>query len=199
MKPLPLLLCSVLLLAGCSTSKKFDFKTAYKFSQYDYSKQASSTNPKQEDLVASTNSQVLTIPSKLPGSSLQPDQAQIRPHLKDLSRSDLRQIRRELKQEIKSLDSEIKSLEASKRIAPEEERGKFESSITEKKVQRDVAKAMNHKIFLGILIGAAGLVLLIIGGSTLGAIGGIALVVGLVLVVWGFIEKGSFRDLTKLI
>jgi len=52
---------------------------------------------------------------------------------------------------------------------------------------------MNRKIFLGILIGAAGLVLLIIGGSTLGAIGGIGLVVGLVLIVWGFIVKGSLE------
>ena len=89
-------------------------------------------------------------------------------------------------------DSEIKSLEERKSAAPEEDRVKLENSIVDKQVQRDAAKSLSGKIFLGILIGAAGLVLLIIGGSTLGAIGGIALVVGLVLVVWGFIEKGSF-------
>ena len=192
MKPLHLVLCSILLVGGCSTSKKFNFNAAYKFSYYDYSKQSVSPSPPADNLVASTDSEILVIPPKISDGSLRTAQPQFKPDLKDLSQTELKQIRKELKQEIRSLDSEIESLEKSKKLVPEQDRSTFESSITEKKVQRDAVKAMNHKIFLGILIGAAGLVLIIIGGSTLGAVGGIALVVGLVLIVWGLIEKGSF-------
>ena len=193
MKPLHLVLCSILLMGGCSTSKKFNFNAAYKFSYYDYSKQSVSPSPPADNLVASTDSEILVIPSKKPEVVLHTGRSKFQSDTKDVSRAELKQIRKELKREIKSINSEIKVLEKSKRIAPEKERSKFESSITEKKVQKEAAKAMNRKIFLGILIGAAGLVLIIIGGSTLGPIGGIALVVGLVLIVWGFIEKGSLE------
>ena len=55
MKPLHLVLCSVLLMGGCSTSKKFNFDAAYKFSYYDYSKQSVSPSPPADNLVASSN------------------------------------------------------------------------------------------------------------------------------------------------
>lgn len=190
MKTLTFCALAILVASGCSTSKKFDFNTAYKFSYYDYSKQPASPGTLADNMVASTNSEILVIPSKRPDAGLETGQPQFKPDLKDLSRAELKQIRKELKQEIRSLDSEIKSLEQSKTLAPENERAKFESSIMDRQVQRDAAKALSGKIFIGVIIGLAGLVLLIINVTTW--LGALAVVVGLAFIVWGLIEKGSF-------
>jgi len=59
-----------------------------------------------------------------------------------------------------------------------------------KKVTKEKAtKAIGEKLLIGILVGSAGLILLIVGIEIIGAI---ALVVGLGLIIWYFIEKGSF-------
>ncbi len=177
----------LIIISGCSSSKRFDFKTAYKFGHFKYSKHIPSSNGSKDELMASLNSEHLVIPPKEPSELSSAPQSWLK---QDLSRAELKEIRKELKQEIKSISSEIRTMRKAKKLAPEEEQAKFESGITEKKVERDAAKGLNQKIFLGILIGAAGLVLIIV--DVLPPVGGIALVVGLVLIVWGFIEKGSF-------
>lgn len=63
----------------------------------------------------------------------------------------------------------------------------------DKKIKNHVApdqtKAMNSNVRLGVIVGIIGLLLLILGGgSVLGVIGGIGLVVGLVLILLGVIN-----------
>ena len=50
-------------------------------------------------------------------------------------------------------------------------------------------QGIDGKVYIGAVIGAAGLVLLILGVAS--AVGGLAVVVGLVFIVWGLIEQGS--------
>lgn len=64
----------------------------------------------------------------------------------------------------------------------------------EKKIERKLeakpaaSKSVNSKIYTGVVIGGAGLILMILAGGTLGAIGGLALLVGLGFIVWGLLE-----------
>ncbi len=49
-------------------------------------------------------------------------------------------------------------------------------------------KSVNAKVYTGVVIGAAGLILFILFGGTLGTIGALGVLVGLIFIVWGLLE-----------
>jgi len=169
-------------LSSCSTSK-FNYKSAYKFSHYNYHKSDQSinfSNARDEQVFVSLKP-LKPYPITPSVSVLENLDYSVKKNiasesLKDvkhkLSKTEKRELRRKLKKEIKQIKSELK-VESLKSI---------ESA--------QAGEGMNEKIFIGILVGGAGLILLILKVAS--PLGVLALVAGLGLIVWGFIEKGTF-------
>lgn len=84
-------------------------------------------------------------------------------------------------------------VESKKEIKASHKLQKLTKKI-ERKVERKLEKkaasgvSITGKVYAGLVIGAAGLVLMILGGSTLSAIGSIGLLAGVILIVWGLLE-----------
>lgn len=92
---------------------------------------------------------------------------------------------------LKENETNQKTLE--KQIRKEEKRAQKEvrkQLLTEiKDVKGTEAKeAMNQKVFIGIVIAAAGIIIAILASSGLGAV---AIIVGVGLIAWGIIEQGT--------
>ncbi|MEJ2005398.1 MAG: hypothetical protein P8X57_10625 [Cyclobacteriaceae bacterium] len=93
-------------------------------------------------------------------------------------------------------NSEADQKEISKQIRKEEKRAHKEVKkqlVRElkdiKKVNdHDASKAMNQKIFIGIVVAAAGIIVAILASGSLGAI---AIIIGVGLIAWGIIEQGG--------
>ncbi len=96
--------------------------------------------------------------------------------------------------ELKASDLDQKTLE--KEIRKEEKRAHKEvkkqliKEIKEIKDTKDSEdqNAMNRKVFIGIIVAAAGIIIAILAS---GAVGSIAIIVGVGLIAWGLIEQGS--------
>ena len=87
------------------------------------------------------------------------------------------ELKKEIRQELRRVKSEIK----------EYKRG---NTSTSPNVQStNATQEITGKVYIGAVIGAAGLVLLILNVAS--GIGGLAVVIGLVFIVWGLIEQGS--------
>jgi hypothetical protein len=92
---------------------------------------------------------------------------------------------------LKASEADQKVLE--KQIRKEEKRAQREvkkellKEIKEVK-KADATKAMNQKIFIGIVIAGAGIVIAILASGGLGAV---AIIVGVGLIAWGIIEQGG--------
>lgn len=94
---------------------------------------------------------------------------------------------RELKEsnlDEKSLKKEIRKEE---KRAHKEVKRQLIKEIKEVKNTED-KEAMNRKVYIGIIIAAAGIVVAILAS---GAVGAIAIIVGVGLIAWGLIEQGS--------
>jgi len=97
-------------------------------------------------------------------------------------------------EEIKKTDADQK--EIAKEIRKEEKRAHKavkKQLVRElkdiKKVDgQEATKAMNQKIFIGIVVAAAGIIVAILASGTLGAV---AIIVGVGLIAWGIIEQGG--------
>ena len=178
-------LCFVLLLISCHTSK-FDYKSAYKFSSYNYQKEVDHPAELPSDqLVASTR----PVPDVLGRKSMDIERGgKLMPSyqfsMKDLSRVEKKALRREILNELRTMKQEAKSLKKGN-LVYDNTAVKKNKKVTKEKA----AKAIGGKLLIGILVGSAGLILLIVGVEIIGAI---ALVVGLGLIIWYFIEKGNF-------
>lgn len=153
------------LIASCSSSK-FDYNNAYQFSTHRTVKQQTvvEDNP---ILIASRSTsigQVPVIPERLP--LVNPQQ------IKRLSKKEKQGLIKEIKQIGKNL----------KRLRKEDPaRAEIES--------QKATKALTGKTYAGAVIGIAGLILLILNIAS--PLGVLAFVVGLALVAWGLIERGS--------
>ncbi len=97
-------------------------------------------------------------------------------------------------QEIKN--SESNHAELQKQIKKEEKRARKEVKKQLVRELKDIKKvhgqeatnAMNQKIFIGIVVAAAGIVVAILAS---GGLGSVAIIIGVGLIAWGIIEQGG--------
>lgn len=154
-----------LLVWSCSTSK-FDFNTAYKFSKIDrrVTPTLQSVNPVASlKPTASTNE---TIPSDASLKTMVTEKLPtISEQYKSASKSEKKAIRKQVKEEFKLLRQEVKK--AKKEAAA-----------------KDVV--FNKKMYIGVIILGAGILVAILASGPVGAVG---IIVGIGLVAWGFIEQ----------
>jgi hypothetical protein len=159
--------CLLFLLFSCTTSK-FDYQTAYKFSRIQHHPKVEPTvvNP-----VASLQPQLITVPHYPSDKMLReidsPNDkaAAFIASYKNASKQEKKKIRRQIKEEYKSLRKQVK---LAKKDA----------------VAKDVV--FNQKMYIGLVIFAAGILIAILAS---GAFGAVAIIVGIGLIAWGFIEQ----------
>ena len=193
MKKSSIIFLAALFLGACASSK-FNYKDAYKFSHYDYNKKAETetladkqalvqeeTKPKSENSIdfseaeqplASTEDRVADEPT--PEKAIQKLADKLETHQKAkkdpkvrLSKEEKKNFRKEVKQDFKEIKQQVKELkqEEAKNVS------------------------MNQKVYIGIIIALAGLVIAILASTGIGAL---AIIVGVGLIAWGLIEQGAF-------
>jgi len=94
---------------------------------------------------------------------------------------DNRSFNKEVRKARKELNKEIKNELKSELIKVKKDYRSYKNSVKEKDA---TAKVVNKWVYIGLVVGAAGLVLLI---ASVGTIGGIALVVGVGFIVYGLL------------
>ena len=166
MKNVLLIVGGIFIVAACSTSK-FDYNTAYKFSHYKYQK--SELAPVEP--LASIGP-VHSIGSHMPSdkaikalASSSGATTAFMEHYKNASKQEKKAIRQQVKEQYKSLRKEVK--EAKKEAAT-----------------KDVH--FNKKMYIGLVVFGAGIIIAILAS---GAFGAVAIIVGIGLIAWGFIEQ----------
>ncbi len=106
----------------------------------------------------------------------------------------IKKIVTEHKENVENLkSSDMDQLTLEKEIRKEEKRAHKEVKKQLLKEIKEVKKAedkeaMNKKVYIGIIIAAAGIVIAILASGGLGAV---AIIVGVGLIAWGLIEQGS--------
>ncbi len=166
MKNVFLIVGGIFFVTACSTSK-FDYNTAYKFSHYKYQK--SELAPLEP--LASLQP-VQSIGSHMPSdkaikalaSSSETTTAFMK-HYKQASKQEKKAIRQQVKEDYKSLRKEVK--QARKDLATQ-----------------DIH--FNQKMYIGLVVLGAGILVAILAS---GAVGAVAIIVGIGLIAWGFIEQ----------
>ncbi len=168
------------LLFACSPSK-FKYHQAYKFSQYNYQNDPS----KNDKGTLGTEASVALI------ASTRPD---LNPTMYGDKRLSLSKVDIAL-----SADKEKSNIVVSRKLK-REKRKAFKKDIKAKvkdylkkrkefrKQNKKKGKAMNRKIYTGLIIAGAGLVVAILASGTIGAL---AIIVGIALIAWGLIEEGT--------
>ena len=85
--------------------------------------------------------------------------------------------------------SREKALKQEQKAMRKELKKELKDQVAEiKKVSREQDMSPDRKIYIGLIIGAAGLVVALLASSS---IGGLAIIVGVGLIAWGLIEQGS--------
>lgn len=166
-------------LLSCSSSK-IHYQSAYKFSHYNYQKPVVNPLPLSEnqpiELLASNSPNIDPVALSLPKITFQKvenaEGASDRIHAKSvkgkLTKEEKRAFKKDIRQKVKKVLKERKVL---------------------KKEAKNNKSAMNRKVYTGLIIAAGGLVVAILASGT---IGGLAIIVGVVLIAWGLIEEGSY-------
>ncbi len=164
---------------SCSSSK-FNFDSAYKFSQYDYS----SRNSAQDLKIAEPPTDYLaSIRPSGYGLNDIPKLGQLEriQHLKQLFSTDVSTLTKERRREFrKEVKSELKNLRKLK---------KENKTLVKELKKDDATKRVNSWVYTGLVVGGAGLVLLILDVATI--VGVIALLVGLGFIVYGLLVDGG--------
>lgn len=167
MKNALLIVGGLFFITSCSTSK-FDYQTAYKFRHYSNEKPESAAIEPLASI-----SPVLPISVHLPSDKAIKDltapssdaTATFVEHYKNASKQEKRAIRQQVKQEYKTLRREVKQ-------------AKMEAT------NKDVH--FNQKMYIGLVVFGAGILIAILAS---GAFGAVAIIVGIGLIAWGFIEQ----------
>ena len=165
-------------LFSCSSSK-FKYQEAYKFSTYNYKKtppqpagQAidgdfepiASTNPNLAPVLATRP--LVTIPKVVPMTTTS-EKAPSKQAATTLTKKEKKALRKDFRQQLKQALKDRKAL---------------------KKEAKNKKTAMNRKVYSGLIIAGAGIIVAILVSGTLG---GLAIIVGVALIAWGLIEEGS--------
>lgn len=74
------------------------------------------------------------------------------------------------------------------KMTKSEKRAVLKEAKKDIKALKKQSKITNEKIYWGVIIGLAGLVIAILAS---GSLGGLAILVGLILIIWGLVEQGS--------
>ena len=155
------------LITACSTSK-FDFKTAYKFSHNNY--QPVPKPPATLEPLASTT------PMLIPREHVPSDWSIRERYAEAAAAKFAQQYQQASKQERKAMRKEI--------------RQKLKQARKEVRISQydDPQKTIyfNQKMFIGLVLFAAGVVIAILASGGLGAL---VIVVGVGLIAWGLIEQ----------
>ncbi|MDA0194527.1 MAG: hypothetical protein O2887_13605 [Bacteroidetes bacterium] len=170
-----LLLIVLVIMSACSASKKFDFADAYKFSHHRYQKtEQEKPEPVEEQILSASVSEESPIVKNTVSSVA--TSANVTP-VKTWTKAEKKEIRKEIKEEIKKVRSEIKEIK------------KENISNSPDMQSKKATQGLDGKVYIGTVIALAGLVLLILGVAS--PVGSLAVVVGLVFIVWGLIQQGS--------
>ena len=164
---------------ACSPSR-FSYYDAYKFGNYNYQKDKTlATNHEQEHFlepIASTNPDLdpvilerpSIIPIKIPSTvTEQPQKENFKQSFSNLNKKEKKRFKKNLRLELKNTLKEHKAL---------------------KKQAKNKKTAMNRKVYSGLIVAGAGLIVAILVSGT---IGGLAIIIGVALIAWGLIEEGS--------
>jgi hypothetical protein len=151
-------------LFSCS-GKKFDYASAYKFNPKITSHLRAELNDKPSNLSVSSAPEVSIVSEELKFNETERSTPEVVP--------------------VAKTKKEVKTERRLQKLTQ-----KIQRKVERKTVKKTAAAGMSitGKVYAGLVIGAAGLVLMILGGSTLSTIGSIGLLVGVVLIVWGLLE-----------
>ncbi len=157
----------VLLVASACSTSKFDYKSAYKFSTYNYNKVE---KPQQVEPIASIAPQIsqnVAMPSDLAlrQHSLEHTIADFKASYAKATKAEKKQMRKDIKRQLKEVKRDMKQAEKEAK-------------------QNDVY--FNKKMYVGLVVLLAGIVVAILAS---GPIGALAIIVGVALIAWGFIEQ----------
>ncbi len=158
----------ILTLASSCTSSKFDFNTAYKFDHYQY--QEAPKPVAAPELVASIKP-VLTPQQHLPSDlsiverGAQQTVVKFQEQYRSASKEQRKVMRKEIKQQFKQVRKDLK-------VAKKEQQ------------QKDVY--FNKKMYIGLVLLLAGIVVAILAS---GPVGALVIIIGVGLIAWGFIEQ----------
>ncbi len=167
-------------LFACAPSK-FNYHQAYKFSQYKYQNDPHTTD---KHTIASDGSVNLL-------ASTTPD---LEPTMYADNRLSLTKVSEALENESNFSNAVVtRKIKREKRKAFRKEvKTKVKDFIKERKEWRKQnkkkGKAMNRKVYTGLIIAGAGLIVAILASGTIGAL---AIIVGIALIAWGLIEEGT--------
>lgn len=185
----------VVALASCAGSKKFNYQEAYKFKTINYSKEKVADQTVQEKVAPP---EILEVSTEPVGSqeAISKKVEIAEQHLLekiDLSQSEAADIsKEELAEKIGTLSGKEKRTLVRDLKKDMKEIRKMESEINDINTTSDLQATdeVEGNTRLGIIIGVGGLIALILGliiagtfGQVLAIIGGIALIVGLVLIL----------------
>ena len=164
-------------LFACS-SQRLDYQSAYKFSHYNYQKPTPGNQSENAPVhaLASTNPDFAPVPvshpqitfTKAENDAIDRVDVAEKSSFTKLTREEKKAFKRDIKQQLRKISREQK---------------------LEKKEAKKKGAQMNRKIYTGLIIAGAGIVVAILAS---GAIGGLAIIVGVALIAWGLIEQGSF-------
>ena len=175
MKYLFFLLGGCLLISSCATSK-FDYQTAYKFSYINQQTPTLTADEQMQKLAMVDQLTVSTKPVKSPVQVGLPDKIVIQSNAvasasnlmetyENASKAEKRVLRKQVKEDYKTLRKEY-------------QKAKKEAAA------KDIV--FNKKMYIGLIVFAAGLLVAILASGPVGAIG---IIVGIGLIAWGFIEQ----------
>ena len=164
-------------LFACSSSK-FKYREAYKFSNYNYQK---AQEPAEDN--ADLNFEPLASASPDLGPAITTRSQITFPKTAQAT---------SLSKPAPPKQAPAKLTRKEKKVVKQNIRHQLKEVLKEQKILRKEAKnkktAMNRKVYSGLIIAGAGIVVAILVSGT---IGGLAIIVGVALIAWGLIEEGS--------
>jgi len=168
MKNILLILVGVYFITACSTSK-FDYQTAYKFSHYNHQESKSgaivplvSIGPVQPTVVPLLPADKAITDLAIPTSDAT---SKFVENYKNASKQEKKTIRQQVKKQYKTLRKEVKK-------------------VKKEATTNDIR--FNQKMYIGLVVLGAGILIAILAS---GAFGAVAIIVGIGLIAWGFIEQ----------
>lgn len=173
MKKLCYLFTLLVVAASCSTSK-FDYHTAYKFSHQTYHKTTPKLEVKPVASLKPVSETFSTLPSdkalKEIGKSNAASNTVTLESYENASKAERKAIRKQVKQEYKELRKQVKQAKKAKEDATQD-------------------MVFNRKMMIGAIVLGAGILIAILVSGSGGAIGAVAIIVGIGLIAWGMIEQ----------
>jgi hypothetical protein len=161
-----------LIFCSCSSSK-FDYNTAYQFSQYNYQKKEIQQEPTEHVHVLASLKPVVAPVATMPtdkelqqmSKPVTSSTESFKVYYENASKAERKVIRKQVKEDYKTLRKEYKKAKKDAEA-------------------KDIA--FNSKMYIGLVLLGAGILIAILASGSLGAV---TIIVGIGLLAWGFIEQ----------